>query len=700
MDSQRISEKEGFSFTWVIENFNFCWQKEGGAIMSPAFIADTLEKTKWRLLLYPKGVSDVKEDFISFYLERQEDCRGPKSFTIFYELSFLAADGSVLESSGTSKYSFCKNYGRGFKDFVKQREVFQKRRKEFLFRDILTARCRLWNTAQGVIKNEQCFARTQIGIERRSFLWDIKSFSSFQQNVWEIKSASDGNSIMTLKFLSTAQPKREISLEAISCDWMIKFSTFRMQVLGTSGKGIECLNEEFVFDDHVKTVLFTLHFLKEFLMEYKNLYLPNDILTLQCECAYTTGIAWEGIEMTSYGYPASIQTRGRASNHLKTEKTSLDLTRILQENLETLYKENFLSDTKLSTRTGRLFFAHKNILSARSPVFKAMFTNDMKEKFSECVYIEDLDDGTVHRMLLYVYTAVVKDLQWESASALYAAADKYEIISLKNKCAFFLKNNISPNNACDLLILADMHQDQFLKSVTQEFILKHDSDVMNSYRWNALLEINPELASNTLFLRYKVFIRNLVGDHFESEKTSLDLTNTLQKNLGTLYKENILCDTKLKTETGTFLAHKNILSARSPVFKAMFANDMKEKSSECVYIEDLDDDTVERMLLYLYTAAVEDLQWESAYELYAAADKYEILSLKSMCSSFLKNNLCPDNACELLILANMHLDQYLKSVVQDYILYHKGIFNSKEWKLLMKTNLQLAADIMYLKLKE
>ncbi|GFY78490.1 speckle-type POZ protein, partial [Trichonephila inaurata madagascariensis] len=142
-------------------------------------------------------------------------------------------------------------------------------------------------------------------------------------------------------------------------------------------------------------------------------------------------------------------------------------------------------------------------------------------------------------------------------------------------------------------------------------------------------------------------------------------TKALKENLGSLYKENLLYDTELKTKTGSFPAHKNILSAHSEVFRKMFASDMKEKSTGCVVIEDLDDDTVHKMLLYIYTATMPDLLWDSACNLYAAADKYEILSLKGECSSFLKDHLSSDNALDLLILADMHQDEYLKSSIKD-----------------------------------
>ncbi|GBL87858.1 hypothetical protein AVEN_274629-1 [Araneus ventricosus] len=91
-----------------------------------------------------------------------------------------------------------------------------------------------------------------------------------------------------------------------------------------------------------------------------------------------------------------------------------------------------------------------------------------------------------------------------------------------------------------------------------------------------------------------------------NEKEML-LSHSLNDNLKSLYDKQFLCDVKLKTSTNVFPAHKIILSASSSVFNAMFSNDMKEKESDCVNIEDLSDDALRRMLLYIYTARMEDV---------------------------------------------------------------------------------------------
>ncbi|GFY78917.1 hypothetical protein TNIN_304671 [Trichonephila inaurata madagascariensis] len=199
MDSEGISENKCFTFTWIIENISYSWHKNGECIQSPVFVVDTMAKTKWRLKLYPKRDEETEVEFIYFVLKREMDSEGPKKFEIFYEL-FLAEDGSVLKWNDKKSREFEKGDIWGFGEYVKNVEVFKIRRKNFQPEDVLTARCRIWNSIRAVKTDGYCFARTRIVVERNSFLWKIKQFSSFWKSVCEITSASDGKSIVTLNF--------------------------------------------------------------------------------------------------------------------------------------------------------------------------------------------------------------------------------------------------------------------------------------------------------------------------------------------------------------------------------------------------------------------------------------------------------------------------------------------------------------------
>nr|CAB3462122.1 unnamed protein product [Digitaria exilis] len=106
--------------------------------------------------------------------------------------------------------------------------------------------------------------------------------------------------------------------------------------------------------------------------------------------------------------------------------------------------------------TGESFAAHKNILAARSPVFKAGFFGEMEEKTSQCVEIQDMEAQVFKAMLRFIYTDMVPDEfdnQPEAvagtvmAQHLLVAADRFGLdrLKLRTKCIEFI-NRGSPEN--------------------------------------------------------------------------------------------------------------------------------------------------------------------------------------------------------------------------------------------------------------
>ncbi|GFR31559.1 tdpoz1 [Trichonephila clavata] len=223
------------------------------------------------------------------------------------------------------------------------------------------------------------FARTRIAVEQRSFVWNIEQFRSFQESICEIASSSAEQSMITLKYFPSCGQNSEIFIRVEVCphDPQLKNSTFLLYLMDTSGNRTKCLNDEIAFGTDIKTTPFSLTFSKEELMKNESRYLPNDVLQLYCECDIGTGIVLEETEKISFGCPLSIREGNLTCNDMKSEKMFLEAAKILIGNLESSYKENSLCDTKLKTKTCS-FLAHKFILGAHSPVFKAMFTNDMR----------------------------------------------------------------------------------------------------------------------------------------------------------------------------------------------------------------------------------------------------------------------------------------------------------------------------------
>ncbi|GBM11967.1 Speckle-type POZ protein B [Araneus ventricosus] len=508
--SVKENEKKCFTFIWKIENASYCLQKKGEPIKSPAFEVDDFEETKWKLWLYPRGHD--RGNYVRFYLCREQDSKEASGIKIRFKLAFLEKGDSVLQSSHVAEHEFSKDQGYGCRKFLKIQDLFLTQRSIYLPQDTLTACCRMWKSV-GELPQDVCyFARTRIGVEKRSFMWKIENFSTLELEkkcTYLIKSLANSRQLVSLDLSVTAGLSYEeiIRFEFTIQDPAVKFTTVCLFLVDASGNRVQSNQDEYWFENLPKCKQFTFFFTRKQLIANKSMYLPDDSLSLHWDWAFSKGIVLEEIEEVQKGctrFGSKISDARKNNN-----EDTVPFPQTLNDNLKSLYDENFLCDVKLKTSASE-FPAHKLILSASSSVFKAMFSRDMKEKDSNCVSISDLNDDSVSAMLHYIYATRVDGLTWEKAYHLYVAADKYAILSLKNICSSYMKDNLSPSNACEVLLLSDFHVDGDLKAAVQDYILKHIKDIVNSDEWKLLMETNSKLAAETLCLQYKIHDRTVL----------------------------------------------------------------------------------------------------------------------------------------------------------------------------------------------
>ncbi|GBN70381.1 TD and POZ domain-containing protein 1 [Araneus ventricosus] len=493
--------RKSFILIWKIKNFSFCFDQT----FSPVFNVQALLGTKWRLLICP--FSSNFKNCVACYIKREQNDFGPDPLELEYELSFLAVDGSVLHSEKSLKKV---NY-KGSIDHlsalhVKRDEVYLLKKDLFIPDDTISICCRMWDTQKLFPQLGRCFAETRIETACKSFVGTTEKFSYVEpKEIYPfcIESSSSENflSSMNLHVAADGKLNLKIKLTHEKSKCMCRCKIFILDVLGNkvkSGQG-ECHDKE------THSVSLTLP--KEHLMENKAYYLPNNVLTIECEIIFPTGKTTENVQDPEYGFDYQ-DIKEFISNAMKTNLCSKEhLTKsvtTLKDDLNSLFREGILCDTKLRTGT-ETFPTHKAVLSARSPVFKSMFTTDMAEKASNYVDIDDLDADTVRRMLKFMYLDTLDDLKYENAKSLYFAADKYNIVSLRYGCLNFLKQNILIKNCLDILLLADKHQDRDLKNAIHNYIARNDIEVLFSDEWKNLEKNQPQLTTEVLRV---VYMRN------------------------------------------------------------------------------------------------------------------------------------------------------------------------------------------------
>ncbi|CAL1281797.1 unnamed protein product [Larinioides sclopetarius] len=559
------SWRREFSFMWWIENVSYRYTGRDKVLYSPNFTLEGMSDTSWFLSSDPFIPSKGEYGYLN--LHRSFFDAGPEYFPLKFEISVMKADGSIL-SSKEYNYTFINGDRLEFMPFLMYKWNHTHRKTDHLPGDTLGVRCRMRMGGEDVQMVRQCTARTRIGIENISFLYRVENFSALkrgEKKILQIYSPETGCFFTSTLCLEEIYWNVDmVNVEISSSNNNYRLYIKKLYVINVSGNIIELLKR----DDQLSFSLQRQYLTRQFLMDKSEEFLPNDELSLLCECTLPTGVnhgtiveILRDIPVASfkqrYDIPQSrndkkaaekLSSLPSASEDTKLNHSNQHLSNVnLNENtlskssnaasrnlygiynqvinkdphkkkynaaeklcmcpsalddFKALYSDKFLTDVVLKTTTNS-FSAHKNVLCARSSVFRAMLTNDMKEKNTDCIKVEDLEYETVQRLLLFLYSDSLEELQWESAIQLYYAADKYAIEKLKFLCSTFLVENLSTSTASELLLLADTHNDTELKKIVEDFILKNEREVFDSVQWEKLSETNPQLVIKTMKLKYK-----------------------------------------------------------------------------------------------------------------------------------------------------------------------------------------------------
>ncbi|GBN89299.1 TD and POZ domain-containing protein 1 [Araneus ventricosus] len=450
--------------------------------------------TKWKLSLCP--YSSAYPGCVAFYLWRDYSDCGREYFELDHEFSFLDGDGFVLQSEIFLKKVYSKGVVHGNISLrAKRDEICLLKKDLFIPDDILTIRCRMWDSQESITQSGKCIAETRIEAECITFVGIIKKFSSTEpscKNLVCIQSSSTVTFLSSMNLCVATDGKLVIEMKLVNQESLYRYKIFIRDIFGNKVKSGQL---EFRKNEP-HTIPLTLS--KEHLMENKRYYLPNNVLTIECEITFPTGKTTQKIDEPEFRFDFQ-DTEEMISNVMKTnlKENHAKCSTTLMDDLTSLFNEGILYDTKLKTAT-ETFPAHTLVLSARSSVFKSMFSTDMKEKTNNCVDIDDLDSDTVRQMLSFMYSDTLDDPNYESAKSLYFAADKYNIVSLKLRCSSFLKQNLLQSNCCEVLLLADKHQDNDLKNAVQDYIVENDKVVLFSDEWKNLEKNHPQLTIEVL----------------------------------------------------------------------------------------------------------------------------------------------------------------------------------------------------------
>ncbi|KAH0517681.1 Speckle-type POZ protein [Microtus ochrogaster] len=325
---------------------------------------------------------------------------------------------------------------------------------------------------------------TQITVEKFSFRWTISNFSfcldglmgkdiksstfspgANDEQKWYLKVALTGVDEESRDYLSLFLGLRSSPTGPV-------WAKFQFWILSANGEKSHITNSQRVLRFRQNQYWgFKKFILRDVLLSLPDLLLPDDNLTLFCEVSM-------------------VQDYISTSEQNKQPRIRIPRCTLVDE-LGKLWENSRFTDCCLVV-AGQEFQAHKAILAARCPVFRAMFRDDREENKKNRIEIHDLEPQVFKTVMGFIYTGKAPDLH-SKADAVLAAADKYGLVHLKVMCERALCRDLSVENAAHTLIVADRHSAVHLKTQALDFITAHASEVSETSSWKTVVNSSPHL---------------------------------------------------------------------------------------------------------------------------------------------------------------------------------------------------------------
>lgn len=166
----------------------------------------------------------------------------------------------------------------------------------------------------------------------------------------------------------------------------------------------------------------------------------------------------------------------------------------MEHDFRALLKDPVGSDFVIESSDGLKFQVHQIVLSMQSEVFYAMLKENTAEKQNAYVKLVDVNSEDLANVLEFIYTGTIQDLSTCNCNNLILLADRYDLKDLFVLAQHALCEQLTPDNAIELLIVADMCNSYYVKETILKFIKDHPS-VLKSGIWNEIsnLELMREL---------------------------------------------------------------------------------------------------------------------------------------------------------------------------------------------------------------
>ncbi|TKY49955.1 BTB/POZ domain-containing protein [Spatholobus suberectus] len=322
---------------------------------------------------------------------------------------------------------------------------------------------------------------------------------------------------------------------------------------------------------------------------------------------------------------------------------------------------------------GKPIQAHRVILSARSPFFKKKFTADWKERCEIRFSRERLSYSALYSLIHFFYSDRLE----------IAVDDMEDLVRICKVCK------------CESL------QKVLEKEVIHQTYAEYKAlrDVDNSQKRYMLQGLSlPEEDRLPAALRRILLTALSNSTHASGQEDEIDKLLSRMGAMQMAKSVNDLADVCVKVDRKFFRCHQIILASRSEYFKARLShmkdfNEGKDKLSvdilPCLEEHDLRMEAFEKMIEYMYTDRLQDINPDQAGEMLDVASRYLLFPLKRVVADVLLPHLemvSPEELCHWLTLADMYGVFKIREYCLDTIACNFETFaDTKEFRAMLLT---------------
>ena len=208
-----------------------------------------------------------------------------------------------------------------------------------------------------------------------------------------------------------------------------------------------------------------------------------------------------------------------------------------------------------------------------------------------------------------------------------------------------------------------------------------------SYQYLSKKEVKQFLTKRgSLHIRCKFTIlkSNVISDKKES----------CQQSMAKLLTGAKYSDFKIICEDRTFDCHKNMLANKSDIFETMFDENWKECNTNSVTIKHFRSQTIEQMLLYIYTNQIQFSKETDLTELILIADMYNIKGLFDVCQVEMSKQMNVDNVVDIIDVASKVGATRLKKIGIDFAIGKgRSVTGTDRWKETVEKNPEILEEL-------